>query len=154
MKINIIQMNPEEIMRDEKREFLYYWEEIELMIKKWEEESETEEEREKRMREPTFTEVVTEILYYYDPMHFAEFDFPEDEYNIESGSIVYNLYRVDDIVSLRWMVYEVFVRMFSETSVPESGDVRYRYIAEEVWEEWQYRIARADAQSEKRNRAA
>jgi hypothetical protein len=133
--------------REEIDDLLYTWEEIELMIKKMEEEEESKEEREKRNREPTFVEVVTEILYYHDPMHFAEFHFPEDEYDIEAAPIVSNLYRVDDIRSLKWMIYEVFVWKFSETSVPPSSDRRYKYIAEEIWEEWQYRIARAEAEN-------
>ena len=143
-------MNPEEMMRDEKRKSLYYWEEIELKIKKMWEEEETQEEKEKKMREPTFEEVVTEILYYHDPMDFAKHGCPENEYDIEAYPIVYNLHRVDDIVSLRWLVYEVFVWKFSETSVPESGDIFYRHIAEEIWDEWQYRIAKADARDKQR----
>jgi hypothetical protein len=148
MKMNMIHLNPEEMMRDEKRKSLYYWEEIELKIKKMWEAEETPEEKEKKMREPTFGEVVTEILYYHDPMHFAEIGCPEDEYDIEAYPIVYNLNRVHDIVSLRWMIYEIFIWQFSEISAPESGDVRYRYIAEEIWDEWQYRIAKADAKRE------
>jgi len=135
--------------RKKKAESLYFWEQIELEIKKIWEEQETPEEKERKMREPTFGEVVTEILYYHDPMHFAEFGCPEDEYDIEAYPIVHNLRRVDDIVSLRWMIYEIFVWKFSEISAPESGDVRYRYIAEEIWDEWQYRIAKADAQRER-----
>jgi len=130
-------------------EKLYFWEQIELEFKKMYEAEETPEEREKRMREPTFAETVVEILYHYDLMNFAKYGFPEDEYDIEAYPIVYNLHRVDDIASLRWLVYEVFAWKFSETSVPQSGDVRYRYIAEEIWEEWQQRIARADAQRER-----
>ena len=135
----------EDLERKKKDESLYFWEEIELKIKKMWEEEESPEEKEKRMREPTFVEVVTEILYHYDLMSFAKFGCPEDEYDIESYPIVYYLYQVDDIISLRWMVYEIFVWKFSETSVPESGDIRYRYIAEEIWDEWQYRIGKADA---------
>jgi len=103
-----------------------------------------EDEKEKRMREPTFVEVVTEILYHYDPMGFAESGFSEDEYDIEAYPIVHNLHHVDDITSLKWMVYEVFTWKFSETSVPESGNILYRYIAEEIWDEWQQRIFKAD----------
>jgi hypothetical protein len=134
--------------RKKKAESLYFWEQIELEIKKIWEEQETPEEKERKMREPTFGEVVTEILYYHDPMHFAEFGCPEDEYDIEAYPIVHNLRRVDDIVSLRWMIYEIFIWKFSEISAPESGDVRYRHIAEEIWDEWQYRIAKADAKRE------
>jgi len=107
-----------------------------------------EDEKEKRMRESTFVEVVTEILYHYDPMGFAECGFPEDEYDIEAYPIVYNLHHVDDITSLKWMVYEVFAWKFSETSVPESGDIIYRHIATEIWDEWKLRIAKADAKRE------
>jgi hypothetical protein len=134
--------------RKKKAESLYFWEQIELEIKKMWEEQETPEEKARKMREPTFVEAVTEILYYHDPMHFAEFGFPEDEYDIEAYPIVYNLYRVDDIVSLRWMIYEIFIWKFSEISAPESGDVRYRHIAAEIWDEWQHRIAKADATRE------
>ncbi len=146
--IKHVQINMEDLERKEKAESLYFWEQIELEIKKIWEEEETQEEKEKKMREPTFEEVVTEILYYHDPMHFAEFGFPENEYDIEANPIVHYLYQVDDLISLRWLVYEVFVWKFSETSVPESGDIRYRYIAEEIWDEWQSRIAKADAQRE------
>jgi len=138
----------EALTREEKEEQLYYWEEIELKILKMYEEEETQEEKEKRMREPTFVETVVEILYHYDLMNFAKYGFPEDEYDIEAYPIVYNLHQVDDITSLRWLVYEIFAWKFSETSVPQSGDIRYRYIAEEIWDEWQQRIARADAERE------
>jgi hypothetical protein len=84
-------------------------------------------------------------------MDFAKNYFPEDEYDIEAAPIVYYLREVDDIVSLRWLVYEVFAWKFGKISVPESGDIRYRYIAEEIWEEWQKRIAKADAKSKDRD---
>ena len=142
--IKRVQVDLEEIKKEEKAESLYYWEEIELVIQKMIEEEETPEEKERRMREPTFGEVVTEILYHYDLMDFAKNGLPEDEYDIEAYPIVHNLHRVDDIVSLRWLVYDVFVWAFSEISAPESGDIRYRYIAEEIWDEWQYRIARSE----------
>ena len=138
----------EALKRKDKDVQLYYWEQEELDIKKMIEDEETQEEKEKRMREPTFEEVVTEILYHYDPMGLARCGCPEDEYDIEAYPIVYNLHRVDDITRLRWMVYEVFAWKFSETSVRESGNIIYRYIAGEIWDEWQYRISKADTERE------
>ena len=146
--IKHVQIDLEDLKREKKDESLYFWEQIELEIKKIWEEEETQEEKEKKMREPTFLEVVTEILYYHDPMDFAKYGCPENEYDIEAYPIVYNLHRVDDIVSLRWMIYDVFVWKFFETSVPESGDILYRHIAAEIWDEWKFRIAKADAERE------
>ena len=77
---------------------------------------------------------VTEILYYYDLVGLAKLYAPEDEYSIEAGSIIYRLKDIEDLTSLRWMVYEVFENWFS--NVPPSSDRRYRYIAEEIWEAW------------------
>ena len=146
--IKHIQIDVEDLKREKKDESLYFWEQLEVEIKKIWEEEETQEEKEKKTRELTFTEVVTEILYYHDPMDFAKYGFPEDEYDIEAYPIVYNLHRVDDLVSLRWMVYEVFAWKFSETSVPKSGDIVYKHIAAEIWDEWKFRIAKADAERE------
>ena len=146
--IKRIHIGMEELKREEKDEQLYYWEQIELKIQKMYEAEESQEEKEKKMREPTFVEAVTEILAYHDPMGLTRGCLSDDEYDIEAYPIVYNLHRVDDIVSLRWLVYEVFAWKFSEISAPESGDVRYRNIAEEIWDEWQYRIAKAETERE------
>ena len=79
---------------------------------------------------------IIEILYYYDPAGLAKLYVPKDEYSIEAGAIIYGLKDVEDLTSLRWMVYEVFENLFSADSVLPSSDRRYRYIAEEIWEAW------------------
>jgi len=104
-------------------------------------------EKEKTMAENgkpvTFVDEVSEILYYYDPAGLAKFYAPEDEYSSQAASIVRQLADVDDMVSLRWMVYDVFYRMFDGAYIKPSSDRRYRYIAEEIWELWQEKLAKA-----------
>ena len=84
----------------------------------------------------TFKAEIVEILYYYDPAGLAKLYVPKDEYSIEAGAIIYGLKDVEDLTSLRWMVYEVFEGWFSGASVLPSSDRCYRYIAEEIWEAW------------------
>ena len=79
---------------------------------------------------------ITEILYHYDPVRLAKLHAPKDEYAIEAGAIVSRLKDIDDLTSLRWMVYDVCKQYFSGATIPVSSDRRYRYIAEEIWEAW------------------
>ena len=79
---------------------------------------------------------ITEILYHYDPVRLAKLHAPKDEYAIEAGAIVSRLRDIDDLTSLRWMVYDVCKQYFSGVTIPVSSDRRYRYIAEEIWEAW------------------
>jgi len=83
------------------------------------------------------TESVTEILYHYDPVGMVDYSLPKDEYSIEAGNIVSRLDEVTDLRSLRWMVYDVLVFWFSENMILANSNKCYRYIAEEIWEDWQ-----------------
>jgi hypothetical protein len=88
----------------------------------------------------TFSESISEILYYYDVAGLVRGSVPEDEYISEARAIVYRLREVDDIRSLKWLVYEVFEAfLFKESILPLSNE-RYLFIAEEIWELWQENI--------------
>jgi len=89
-------------------------------------------------------EVITEILAYHDLMGFTAGYFPDDEYDIEARWIMSLQRKASDLRELRWMIYDVFVFCFSETSVPVNSDRRYRYIAEEIWDLWQEEIENSE----------
>ena len=86
------------------------------------------------------SELITEILYYYDPVGSADLYVPEDEYEPEARMIINHLKDVTDMRSLRWIVYDVFERFFSKDMILPSSDKCYRFIAEEIWEVWQEAI--------------
>ncbi len=87
-----------------------------------------------------FTESVSEILYYYDPVGLSKLGVPDDEYDPEARTIIGRLKDVTDIRSLRWIVYEVFKDFFDKDTILPSSNKCYRYIAEEIWEVWQEAI--------------
>ena len=88
----------------------------------------------------TFSESITEILYYYDPAKLGCFGVPEDEYSSEAEAIVHKLRDVQDIRSLQYCVYDVLVHFISKENILPRSDKRYRFIAEEIWEVWQEAI--------------
>ena len=85
-------------------------------------------------------ELITEILYYYDPAGLAALYVPEDEYEPEARAIIKHLKDVRDMRSLGWIVYEVFEDFFAKDMILPSSDKCYRFIAEEIWEVWQEAI--------------
>lgn len=87
-----------------------------------------------------FNEAITGILYYYDVAGLSKYGVPEDEYTSEASAIIYSLKDVDNLRSLHWAVYDVFVKFLSKESILPAGDECYRSIAEEVWELWQEKI--------------
>ena len=89
---------------------------------------------EKRM---TCSESVSEILCYYDVAGLTKYGVPEDEYDSEASSIIARVREVDDIRSLKWLVYEVFEAFLSKESILAPSDERYKFIAEEIWDLWQ-----------------
>ena len=97
---------------------------------------------EKKEKLKKFTESVSEILYYYDPVGLAKLGVPEDEYDLEARVIISKLKDVTDIRSLRWVVYEVLVYYFDKDMILPNSNKCYRYIAEEIWEDWQEAIER------------
>lgn len=84
-----------------------------------------------------FSESITEILCYYDPAKLSSFRVPEDEYVSEAEAIIYKLRDVEDIKTLQWAVYDVFVHFFTKENILPRRDERYQFIAEEIWEVWQ-----------------
>ena len=78
----------------------------------------------------TFSASVSEILYYYDVAGLVKDGALEDEYASEASAIIYRLRDVDDLRSLQWSVYDVFVEFLSKESILPAGDERYISIAE------------------------
>ena len=85
----------------------------------------------------SFHEVITEILYSYDPAELVGCSIPKDEYSTEAGTIIGNLREIEDIRSLKWMVYGVFEAYFFKENILPLSHECYRLIAEEIWEEWE-----------------
>ena len=85
----------------------------------------------------SFHEVITEILYYYDPAELVGCNIPEDEYSSEASTIIGNLRKIEDIRSLKWMVYGVFEAYFSKENILPLSHECYRLISEKIWEEWE-----------------
>ena len=85
----------------------------------------------------SFHEVITEILYSYDPAELVGCSIPKDEYSSEAATIIGNLREIEDIRSLKWMVYDVFEAYFSEENILPLSHECYRLISEEIWKEWE-----------------
>ena len=87
-----------------------------------------------------FSESITEILCYYDPAKLSSFSVPENEYVSEAEAIIYKMRDVEDMKTLQWAVYDVFVHFFTKENILPRRDECYGFIAEEVWEVWQEAI--------------
>ena len=93
-----------------------------------------------------FSESVSEILYNYDPALLGKFSVQEDQYIAEAVAIILYLNHVSDLRSMKWLVYEVFVKYFSKESIAPADDECYQNIAEEIWNIWQEKIVLLDKQ--------
>ena len=91
----------------------------------------------------TFSEAVSEILYHHDPLNLVKFNVADDEYTDEAVAIILYLQYVSDVRSLKWLVYEVFVKYFSQKRIAPVEDECYQCIAEEILDLWQDKIALA-----------
>ena len=84
-----------------------------------------------------FHEVITSILYHYDPPQLSDSSIPEDEYSSEAAAIISKLHGIEDIRALKWMVYDVFKAYFFKENILPLSHECYTFIAEKIWEEWE-----------------
>ena len=85
----------------------------------------------------SFHEVITEILYSHDPAELVGCSIPEDEYSSEADTIMGNLHNIEDLLSLKWMVYGVFEAYFFKENILPLRHECYTGIAEKIWKEWE-----------------
>jgi len=85
----------------------------------------------------TFNEAVSEILYQHDPLTLVKFGVPDDEYTSESKDIILQLQYVTNVRSLKWSIYNIFLKYYSKESIAPYRDERYQRIAEKIWDLWQ-----------------
>ena len=70
----------------------------------------------------------------------GKFGVSDDKYASEASAIILYLNHVSDLRSLKWLVYEVFVKYFSKESIASAEDECYQCIASEIWDLWQDKI--------------
>jgi len=99
-----------------------------------------EEEKEKEPK--TFVEVVTKILYRYDPSGLAEAYFIEYKYSEVARQIVNHLRELKDLTEMRWMIHEKCTGGYYASHTLPSSHKCYRYMAEEIWEAWKEELER------------
>ena len=94
-----------------------------------------------KIYQETFSERVSEVLYHHDPALLGRFTVPDDEYATEALAIILYLNHVSDLRSMKWLVYEVFVKYFSKESIAPADDECYQSIAVEIWDIWQEKLS-------------
>ncbi len=100
----------------------------------------------------TFNEAVSEILYQHDPLTLVKFGVPDDEYSSEAADIILHLQYASDVRSLKWLIYEVFLKYFSKETIAAYGDERYQRIAEKIWDLWQKVIEESEAEAKQKEK--
>ena len=82
-------------------------------------------------------EAISEILYQHQPLTLMKFGVPDDEYTTEVSDIILQLQSASDVRSLKWSIYEVFLKYYPPESIAPYGDECYQCIAEKIWDLWQ-----------------
>ena len=75
---------------------------------------------------------IREIINKYDPIGLIAIGSPEDEYDPEVKTIVYQLKDVHTIVQIQDLVHQEFLRWFEEKSIVGERD-SYAEIATEIF---------------------
>lgn len=77
---------------------------------------------------------ISSLLYRHDPIGLAAFDAPEDEYDLQAGTIILRLGEATSPAELCIIIHEEFVQWIDlRTAGPAE---RYTEIADEVWAAW------------------
>jgi hypothetical protein len=82
-------------------------------------------------------EMVTAILWIYDPVGLEGTSVPEDEYNPESAMILGRLEKIEDAQELPRIIYEAFAQMYGDYNIKPFHDICYEGSAEMIWDLWQ-----------------
>lgn len=88
------------------------------------------------IRPQTLVEVVSEVLYHYDPPGLSQLGFPRDEYDPEAKMIIEKLKEGISLRSLPQYLYNVFVHFFSKENILPIMDECYTLIADEIWRKY------------------
>lgn len=95
-------------------------------------------ERQERVRKEygTFFTEIARILYEHDFLGLATAGCPEDEYELEAGTIIPRLHETNTRDELARIIKEKFTRWYSLKSL--GPDEWFAEVAQDIWATWQH----------------